>query len=124
MKCASLTAVACLFVAVVLIGCDPMVLHEGSQDNSDISGTWSYVDTSGARSTWTLTQAADASVAGTGSVGEVISGYVTGDFVSMSVAYSTNSTTGVNGTVSGDTIAGTFTNSVNAYGAWTAYRTY
>jgi len=123
MKCASVTILTCLLLAVAMGGCEPMVLNEGDPTNSDVSGMWSYVETSGARSTWTLTQASDASVAGSGAAGEVISGYVSGDFVSMAVSYTTNSTSGVKGTVTGDTIAGTFTNSASAYGAWTAYRT-
>ena len=112
-----------LLLAAGLTGCEPMVLHEGSQTNSDVSGVWSYVDTSGARSIWTLTQAADASVLGSGTAGEGISGYVNADSVNMTIDYSTNFTTSVNGTVSGDTMAGTFTNSASVHGAWTALKT-
>lgn len=129
MKGASAAVLTFLILGIGIVGCDPMVLNEGDQVNSDVSGTWSYVDTSGARSTWTLTQTEDATVEGTGTSSDTISGFVNGDSVVLTVKYATvtyvtNLTTRVNGTVTDNgTMSGTFTNSALAGGAWAAYRT-
>ena len=99
-----------------------MVLNEGEPVNSSVAGTWSYVDTGGVRSTWTLTQNDDDSVDGTGTSSETIAGYVSGEYVQFTVTFSSNITVSAEGTVSDGTMAGTFTNSSSVGGAWTAYR--
>lgn len=120
MKSASASGLTFLLLAVSLASCEPMVLNEGEVTNRDVAGTWSYVDTSGARSTWTLVQAADASLDGTGTSSETISGFVNGDAVQMTVTYSSNVTTRVTGKVSDNIMSGSFTNSVSESGSWTA----
>ena len=122
MKGASTSGLTFLLLAVSLAGCEPMVLNEGEVTNRDVAGTWSYVDTSGARSTWTLVQADDATLDGTGTSSETIRGFVNGDAVQMTVTYSSNVTTRATGTVSDNTMSGAFTNSVSARGSWTAYQ--
>ena len=123
MKGTNAAAMTFLVVAFGLVGCEPLVLNEGEVANSDVTGTWLYVDTSGARSTWTLDQAEDATIAGTGTASETIKGSVSVDWIHMTLTYSTNVTTSLSGTVSESTMAGTFTNSASESGAWTAYRT-
>lgn len=123
MKVTNSTALTILLLAAGLCGCEPMVLNEGEVTNRNVAGTWAYVDTSGGRSTWTLYQADDASLTGTGTSSETITGFVSGDAVQMTLTYDTNVTTKVNGTVVNSTMSGTFTNSVSATGSWTAYKT-
>ena len=106
-----------------LAGCEPMVLNEGEAANVDVSGTWSYVDTGGGRSTWALTQADNATIEGTGTASETIRGSVSVDSIHLTVTYSTNLVTSLSGTVSDKTMSGTFTNSTSGLGAWTAYKT-
>lgn len=123
MKHTGKTVLAGLVMAAGLAGCDPMVLNKGDAVSSNVAGTWSYVDTSGGRSTWILTQDSDDSVDGTGTASDTITGYVNGDYVQFTVTYSSNLTSSVSGTVSEEAMAGTFTNSTSGGGAWTAYRT-
>ena len=49
-------------------------------------------------------------------------GFVNGDAVQMTITYSSNVTTRVNGTVSDNAMSGAFTNSVSERGSWTAYK--
>ena len=94
-----------------------------SKSNGDLSGVWLYSNTAGAQSTWALVETGNAIISGAGTEGERINGSVTGDSIYLSLSYSNTATSAsVHGTVSGDTMTGTFTNSAFVSGSWSAVK--
>ena len=120
MKRSGRMGVAGLLLGLVIAGCD---LSDDSSANSDVSGTWLYTDTKAAQSTWALVQSGDGTLSGAGTDGEKVIGSVSGDDIHMSLTYAGSATASLNGTVTGNTMTGSFTNSVSGSGSWAAVRT-
>ena len=112
----------CMLLVLAMVGCE--LGGDTTAASSDVTGSWLYSDTGGRQSTWALVQSDDGSVAGAGTDGETISGSVSADSIYLALTYSsTNSTASLNGTVSGSTMSGSFTNSVTGSGSWAAVKT-
>jgi hypothetical protein len=113
-------AVAGLLLGLYMLGCDT---QPAAPVGGGLSGIWWYSDTHGAQSTWNLLQFADGSFAGVGTDDETIQGTLSGNSVSLRLAYaSSNSTASLTGTASGNTLTGTLNHSVTGSGEWTAMR--
>ena len=115
-------SVACLLLGFAMLGCE---LSNDETTTADVTGSWLYSDTKGTQSTWALVQSSDDALSGAGTGGEIIHGSVSGDAIFMNLSYSSssNSTAILRGTVTGSTMAGTFTNSLVGTGSWTAVKT-
>lgn len=114
-----LAVVACLLWLLVA-GCE----SDSTSATSDVSGSWLFSDTFGQQSTWALVQDADGAIAGAGTTGESIRGAVSGDFIYMTLTYSSsNLTASLSGEITGSTMSGTVTNSILGIGSWTAAKT-
>ena len=110
-----------MLLGLALGGCET---SEDSSATGEISGSWLYSNTDGAQSTWALVQSEDGTVDGAGTDGATINGSVNADSIDLSLSYaSTNLTVSLNGTVSGSTMSGSFTNSIFGSGSWTAVQT-
>jgi len=109
-----------LLVGMLTTGCDYLGSTSGA--NSDVSGTWLYSDSKGMQSTWALVQSSEAVISGSGTDGEAIRGSMSGDSVSMTMTNSGNLSI-LTGTVSGGTMSGHYTNSISGTGSWTAVKT-
>ena len=114
-------AVVSLLSGLAMVGCEG--LGNTSSATSDVTGSWSFADTAGTQSTWALVQSSDGALSGAGTLGETITGSVSGDMIYMTLRYSTSSNTVLSGTVDGATMSGQYTNSVTGGGSWTAVKT-
>ena len=111
---------AALAAVVLAAGCEYM--SDAPSALYNVTGSWLYSDAAGSQSTWTLDQSDSDVISGSGSEGETIRGSISGDRVSMTLTNSGSSTILI-GTVSGETMSGTYTNSSSGSGAWTAVKT-
>jgi hypothetical protein len=105
-------------LALCLAGCE----NTDQVMTSDVTGTWSYSDTTGDVSTMALIQSSAGLVTGAATDGATISGLVSADSVSMTLTYTTNGTSVLSGSIATSTMTGTFTNSLALSGTWTAVR--
>ena len=92
------------------------------KSNEEVSGTWAYSDTMGTQSKLVLVQSDDDSLVGASTDGATAKGVVSGDSIAMTLSYSGGTIAHLLGTISGDTMGGTFTNTAAITGAWTALR--
>lgn len=101
-------------------GCD--YIGESDGPSTDVSGAWSYSDSRGVQSTWTLVQDGDGVLSGAGTEGERVYGSLSRDAISLTSTNS-GSLSILMGTVTGDTMAGRYTNTVSGVGSWAAVKT-
>jgi len=115
--------IACLVSGIFIGGCELESSDSDESANADVSGTWLYTNTGAEHSSWALVQFSDDSVSGTGTSGETIGGYLSAENVYMTLHYTNSVVATLNGSVDDTTMMGTYTNSANVSGTWTAIRT-
>jgi hypothetical protein len=106
----------------ISVGCESTEDTTTSTGTNDVTGTWTYSNTDGEQSTWALLLDG-TTVSGAGTGGESISGTVSDYSIYLTLSYSTGDSASLNGTIADDTMTGSYTNTWNSSGSWTAVKT-
>lgn len=108
-------------MVVMLCGCEDDT-SDTSTATVDITGNWSYSDSTGLQSTLVLVQT-DSSVSGASTDAATITGVVSDDTVGLTLSYSDGSYTYLDGTASTTMMSGSLSGSATTNGTWTAVKT-
>lgn len=114
--------VAGVIAVCILTGCDNSG-NDLNQPSSDVSGAWIYSDTGNNQSTWALVQSDDGTIDGAATDGAIIAGTLQDDELGLTLTYSDESTSLLDGTVETNVMTGTFSSSTKGSGTWSAVKT-
>lgn len=115
-----------VLIGLLAAGCESTTddtTDSSSSGTNDVSGTWSYSNSEGDQSMWALVQSDETSITGAGTGGESIRGTISGSSIYVSLTYSSARNATLSGTVSDDTMTGSYTNTAPGSGSWVAIRT-